>query len=241
MELIKGIVVSLSKYKDNDAIINVLTKDNIVPINIRGAYSKNSKYLKFAHTFYEGEFEIYKGNTKYFKLRNVNILFDSESFYGDYSILVCLELIKEVFTKAFSNDEFTNNYLLLSTTLRHLSSKNEIIKYTLLYIGFFIRISGYSIVTNRFQNNSKDGDVYFSFENGGLVSGKFATNSDIKLDSEEVNILKIIFENKYAIAASKLSFENNKYLSILTILCNFISYYNNINIVSLKMLEKIHS
>lgn len=236
MELIKGIVVSLSKYKDNDAIINVLTKDSIIPISIRGAYSKNSKYLKFAHTFYEGEFEIYKGNTKYFKLKNVNILFDSESFYDDYSILVCLELIKEVFTKAFSNDEFTNNYLLLSTTLKHLASKSDVVKYTLLYVGFFIRISGYAIVTNRCEIANKDENIYFSFENGGLVYANSSLDSDIKLDNEEVSILKTIFENKYAIAASKLNFENTNYLSVLTILCNFISYYNNINIVSLKML-----
>lgn len=240
MELINGIVVSLSKYRDNDAIINVLTPNDLVPIIIRGAYSKGSKYLQYAKTFYSGEFETYKGQTKYLKLRAVKIDEDFNLLFSDYKSLMCLELIKELFTKAFSSDSVSNFYLLLKVTLKNIKETHETLKYTLLFVACFLRISGYSVVVNECSSCHKAGKFeYFSFSNGGFICNECKNENDIKLNEQEKCILVSLFTYRYSENAKNIDANDEIYLGLLNILCEFITFYNNIKIISLELL-KIH-
>ena len=42
MENIKGIIISVSKYKDFDAIINILTENQIMPVLGRGIFKNEN-------------------------------------------------------------------------------------------------------------------------------------------------------------------------------------------------------
>lgn len=240
MELINGIVISISKYKDNDAIINVLTNDNLIPIIIRGAYSKGSKYLQYAKTFYSGEFEVYQGKTKYFKLRAVKVEEDYNLIFGDYASLMSLELIKEIFSKAFTDDNVTNFYLLLKATLKNIKQTRDTIKYTLLFIAYFLRISGYSIVVSECSCcHKKEEEYYLSFSSGGIVCDKCKKENDIKLTHSEMEILECLFTKRYVESSKEINDSDETYFKLINILCEFIVFYNDIKIISLEML-KIH-
>ena len=238
MESIKGIIISCNKYKDRDAIVNILTEHQIVPVIVRSAYSKNSKYLQYTHILLEGTFELYEGGTKYFKLRGGTDLIDYSALIFDYDSMVCIELIKELMVKTMSEDNFRNYYLLIRKTLMKIKETKEAFKYTLIFLAFFIRFNGYALNVDSCGRCNKNKDfIGLSYGCGSLICEScFDFSSDIQLSKQEIESLKILFANKYKVVDETLNEDISLYKKILVILCDFLTYYNNINIISKKMI-----
>ena len=73
MEVYNGIIISTSVYKDNNLIVNLLTQNSIVTFEVLSLHNKNRYLINDIQVLNYGEFELYKGNTKYFKLKACKI------------------------------------------------------------------------------------------------------------------------------------------------------------------------
>ncbi len=241
MEIIQGLVTKCSKYKDNDAIINIINDNGEDAIIIRGAYSKNSKYLKYAKTFYYAKFETYKGNYSYKKLKDVSVIKDFNLLFNNYSNFAYFELIKEFFSKIYIKEDASILLKLLITTFNRIESTNKIIEYTTLFLGYSLKISGYGINVNLECARCKSKKVSFNFSipQGAFVCNNCLECNDIILSNEEVDLLTSTFSNKYIETEKLLTLINIDYIKIILLFCRLFSYYSDNRIISTDLI-KVH-
>lgn len=241
METIEGFVTKCSKYRDNDAIINLINDNGEDSIIIRGAYSKNSKYLKYAKNFYYGKFEIYKANYAHKKLKDVQVLKDYNLLFNDYKYFPYLEIIKEFFTKIYIKDDANVLLKLLITTFDRIEKTKMYIEYTTLFLGYCLKISGYGINTNLYcaKCSTSKLTMCFSIAQGTFVCANCASKEDYILNADEVKILTSIFDLKYVKAEENISLKNIDYIKLICIFADMYSYYSDNKIISIELI-KVH-
>lgn len=236
MKEVYGIVINCSKYKDYDAIIDILTEDNVFPIWVRGAYKPNSKYSNYLPIFTRGKFEVYQGGYKYFKLRDAAVDNTLLAFHNDNYSLLYYSMMEELFKKTYSPDISDRFYSLLNESLNEVNNHIDISAVALAYIGNLIKIIGYGINVDQHE------DAFgLDFSNGRLVSkNNFNEEATISLSENEVELIYKLFkfsQSEVALEAHDIKTNNH----LIEILCNFIAYYNSIEIDSLTYLKYLEN
>ena len=189
MEVYNGIIISTSVYKDNNLIVNLLTQNSIVTFEVLSLHNKNRYLINDIQVLNYGEFELYKGNTKYFKLKACKI---EKSLYKrcfeDSKLLFSYEFLKEIILKNQPYEDFEKYFKLLLITIKYLiENSDKWYIYDLLFISFYMRFSGYSL--KNVINNAG-----INVETSG-----FYQNSEI------LNIYHILFVDKYIDAMTKIN------------------------------------
>lgn len=147
MENFNGIIIAQNQYKDNNLIVNLLTEQDIISFEALSIFKKNKQFINDIQLLNFGEFELYKGKTKYFKLKNCNIRGSlyKESF-GNKEMLFPYEFIKEIVLKTPPVDDFYKFYRLLSLTEEKIIQKqSDYLPELILFVSFYLKLLGFSI------------------------------------------------------------------------------------------------
>lgn len=206
MEIVSGFVLSVNQYKDYDAIINVLTKDLVVSFEAVSLFKTNKKFINDLQVFSAGEFELYKGKTSNFKLKNckINLSLYQETFKNK-ELLFPYEFIKEVIIKNPPIDDLEKFYILFDITSQFLiKDYTNSIVYLILFISFYLKLSGFSIsntidqLTNLVINKNKK--IFSNY------------NKDYKIISD---IFEALFNKRYKDSLKFIKNYDQKYLLIV--------------------------
>lgn len=189
MEIYNGIIISTSVYKDNNLIVNLLTQDSIVTFEVLSLHNKNRYLINDIQVLNYGEFELYKGDTKYLKLKACKI---EKSLYKrcfeDSKLLFSYEFLKEIILKNQPYEDFEKYSKLLLITSKYLiGNSDKWYIYDLLFMSFYMRFSGYSL--KNIINN-----VGIHVETSGFYK-----------KGEILNIYHILFVDKYVDAMTKIN------------------------------------
>lgn len=199
MEIIKGYIVSLSDYNDKEFIINILSEDNLYSASLfKSKRKKNSSYQLFSY----GEFTLYKGPTKYFKVKDFIPLFLIKNSYDDLDRLLSLDFYNELLTNILLNEndiDYKKMFTLLkffTTYIEDFSINNN---YLLLFFYYnLLKIIGL---------NLKESKYFINKENFFEVFDK-----DIKIENEE---FKEIFKYFSKILNDYMSISLNSYQNFI--------------------------
>lgn len=185
MNEFEGIIISINKYKDNDAIINLLTETSIETIKVRSLYSKNSKLNSLVKILNEVKLETYNGGQKYISLRDGIILtrFPKYDFSNDYLSLTLLETIKELVLKFPPTDDYKKYYKLLKLTINNFTIEKAQAT-TLAFSIILTKILGYDF---RNELNIEDDFENFIFT---LLSKKYM--EILIYDFKNVDLIKLL-------------------------------------------------
>ena len=199
MEEINGIIISVTKYREKDAIINILTKDKVFTVQGRSSFSVTSKTFPLIKLFTKGTFELYKGNTANFKLKDGNVEEYYFNYFEDnYFGLVTSNFIEEITVKMLIDNEINKyNYILLEKFLDYYSkySKNRYFL-VLLYFAKLLKINGISInfdeceVCHKKLNLNK-----IDFSNGGVICDE-CDNNITNMSIKSFSLYKSLFLQK---------------------------------------------
>ena len=190
MELINGIIISISKYKESDNIIKILTNNNIESVQV----SKNVYIKENINKFSGGEFRIYKGGQKYYKLSAFNQTFFLKNTYDDFNKLIIIDFLNELLSYLNEYKEtidFTGLYDFLLKEIKNIDSKerNHFYECLVIYINI-LKILGMDprneeefILLNKdvMLNENIDKNNFRKYFN--LLSKILAFNLDIHLES----------------------------------------------------------
>lgn len=225
MEEIEGLSLLVSKYKDNDGVINVLTPNSIVPILGRGIFKYSSKNFICSNSFIYGKFEIYKGPVGNFKLKSFYQIKNFTSLSSNYNYLVILNLISEIILK--TEEGITDSYnICLEKVLSLLESFNEsndeCLFNTSIFLLDYLKLLGIKPEFNVFKGK------YFDLKEGQFINTK--NKSTIKLTSIDLNFLE-----NYQNANFKKDSTIN-YYKIIALIVYFLEYQFNIELKSLDLL-----
>ena len=220
MEKIEGVSLLISKYKDNDAIINILTNNGLVSVLGRGILNYKSKNFIFSSPFTYAEYEIYRGNVGGNKLKTGKIYKIFNDSTNDYSKLLALNFFSEIILKTIDGiDEFSTLY---KNTLNFLESinQNDIFKELAIFTIKLTHLLGIDILII--------GSKYLDYTNGKLTNTK--TENSFSLNENDVNFLKEVYNKNIP------SFEAN-YLKIITIIALFLQNQFDIKLNSIDLLN----
>ena len=229
MENFNGIIIAQNNYKDNNLIVNLLTEQNIISFEALSIFKKNKQFINDIQLLNLGEFELYKGKTKYFKLKNCNIKGSlyKESFENK-EMLFPYEFIKEIVLKTPPVDDFYKFFRLLSLTEEKIIQKQgNYLPELILFVSVYLKLLGFSIA-NEIEKIAN----MMTFQYIGNAE-KDVFNKNYK---EFCQILDYLFNKRYIICYELISkIETKKLLIVFKNITKFFEQANAVKINSLNL------
>ena len=229
MENFNGIIIAQNNYKDNNLIVNLLTEQNIISFEALSIFKKNKQFINDIQLLNLGEFELYKGKTKYFKLKNCNIKGSlyKESFENK-EMLFPYEFIKEIVLKTPPVDDFYKFFRLLSLTEEKIIQKQgNYLPELILFVSVYLKLLGFSIA-NEIEKIAN----MMTFQYIGNAE-KDVFNKNYK---EFCQILDYLFNKRYIICYELISkIETKKLLIVFKNITKFFEQTNAVKINSLNL------
>lgn len=192
-EIMNGIVLRVTDYRESDRILNVLTREHgLVTVTARGCRKPNHKLSAFATQFVYGEMEV---NDRFGKLQlsSAAVL---ESFYSireSYEQLVSASQVTRAAERVAENDIANDElFLLLYNALTVIAyGGNDPKDAELAFMAKFLRLCGYAPTLTSCVKCGKDvreqKTVRFSNRLGGSVceacGGAFKSVSALALEA----------------------------------------------------------
>lgn len=226
MKEIEGITLSVNKYKDNDAILNVLTKKEIISLHGRGIFKENSKNHKFINKFIYANFDCYEGPTKGLKLRNANIIEYYPFFFKTYDSYIIVDLLSELIIKTNENNDYEKTFYLLKQYLDNLKNSNDL---SFIYGKLIYFLFSYLNVLGILPVKESDSILYFSFKDGSF-NDQYKEN-DYKLSSDEESLIKALYSND-----ELTNYPTATQISIIRLFLTFIESCFSIKLNSINLL-----
>lgn len=243
MEKIIGIILNISNYKNSDCIFNILTKDRLIPVLGKGSLNIKNKTNRLNNPFIYGEFDLYKGATKGYKLRDCKVYDYFNNNFLTYEDHIIFNFLNELLFKVIINSSSYEGYLdiIVDALCDYKKGPNKYDTIVHLFANI-IKINGLCLNTKsciNCGNVNEDDFVAIDFINGGIVCKK-CLNDRINLISKDIlRIYKNIFDLEKKCNLCFLNLDKKMFLSIIENLCVFLNSSLDINLKSLKLLETI--
>jgi DNA repair protein RecO len=233
----KIIVLSITQYKEKDAIINAISEEGAISFQVKSLFDVKSKnaYLNCLLTIADVEFR--EGNFKYKILKNSTPITSPMKNGADFHYLSALMLISELTNKLLQEDEQISVFPILLETIDFLIKTSDIKKAILFYISNILKIIGYEFEVNScVVCGKRQNIVNFSFDTGGFVCGDCITKIENKqFSAEQMLLLRSAFNAKLPENVAETDEMNFIFLSDKLI--QFIKDSINTNITSFELLK----
>ena len=211
----KIIILSVTKYKDKDAIINAISETGYVSLTAKGILDPKCKNHELNNILSIVDVDFIEGDYKYPIIKRSKILVSPIDLNSDYYMMSTLMLLSESTLHLLEESEYYKVFSSLEQAILSLKAGEDYLKVALIYLARIITISGYQLEFNHcIYCGSKDDIVSFSFAEGGFVCRKCATE-DTKndLSPKQLKLLRATFLVKdYKIPNSVFNKEDGLYL-----------------------------
>ncbi len=154
METVSGIIISLAQYKDNQFIASILSKESLYSASLTlNKRKENNSIQKFSF----GEFELYKGPTKYFKVKSFSPKFMMLNVFGDFDRLLSLDFISELLMKIeYETLEVEKIFELTLETIKNIDDLSNDSKFLTLYFYYnILKLLGLDPTYTKFYEKEK--------------------------------------------------------------------------------------
>ncbi|MCQ2794648.1 MAG: DNA repair protein RecO [Bacilli bacterium] len=195
---IKGVIVRVTPYKESGAMINLLTKDQLLSFHARNIYKVDDKNILLTTPLMYGDFTFSDNKKSTLTFKEMSPILDTRSYMNNYAKLAAIDFLNEVTIRLFPEDEMPKIFPYLVKTLELIQEEKHVAILTLTYLATSLRLLGFGLnVDSCVLTNSKTDIVGVSYVDGGLVSRKAYRSSRHKLYSpDKINILRCIFKVK---------------------------------------------
>ena len=244
MQKVIGIILNISNYKNSDCVFNILTKDELISVLGRGSLNFKSKTNRLNNPFIYGEFDLYEGPTKGYKLRDCEVFnYFNEKFisYEDHMIFNFLnELLFKIVVNSNSYDQYLES--IINALKLYGTNKNNYDIVVTLYANL-LKINGLclnvkSCVSCGDLNESEL--ISIDFLSGGTVC-KHCLNESLEImNIDEIKIYKKIFESNIVDSMPiNLNLDKKTFIKIIENLSIFLNTTLDINLKSLSLIKSI--
>ena len=187
----KIIVISITKYKEKDAIIDAIGEQGDITFLAKGVFDPKNKNAQINNPLTIAEIELNEGSYKYPVLKSATTEFVPMKLKNDYYYLGSLLLVAEATKTMLQQEEKERIFNSLSETIRALKEAKEPWNILLAYFAKLITITGYELEVNKCVFcGTKQGIITFSFKDGGFVC-KDCLEDDMERDLTNTQMLLI--------------------------------------------------
>lgn len=235
----KGIVVNQIDYKDNDAIIKVITEDyGLISLYVKGYKKITSKNVYATQLFDLSEFMFdYTDNGKVQILKSASLINEYATIKSDYDKTVIASMFAEIVNQL--SEELDYNFVQQSFDL--LSSSNKPYLILNLFLAEILKICGVNPNVDGCSNcGNQNGITTISVNDGGFICEQ--CNSMLHYKTIGVDMLRnfrIINKADYSVIDKILNLKLDDF-EITKILMSFMIEYLGLNLKSYSSLESIN-
>lgn len=241
MEKVTGIIVSYNKYKDNDIIFNVLTENDFISFIGLGSSKTTSKTFNLLKPFIYGEFELYKGPTLHYKVKDSKILNNYSLKFKQYDDVIILDFLVELtFKFLIENNDYTKYLDLLKSVLDNYDSNSKV-KYSLIiyYFAQLIKLNGGAFnLSSCIHCNNNSNLEYIDYFAGGLLCNNHLNDYSIYISKEDITLLNNLFNGEIS-DILKTYINKEKFIELVNNLAIFINKSYEINLNSINLVKTI--
>lgn len=194
----KVIILSLSPYKEKDAIVNAISKNQIITFLARGIKDPKSKNSAINNPLTIADIELMEGDFKYPILKGSKQLFTPLTIDMNSKYLGAIMLMSEIINNLFPDEDKANLFDALEGAVVALKKSNDWLMTLLIFMSYAMRNGGFELEVNRCVCcGTKKGIVAFSFLDGGFLCEKCANEAtDYDLSKNQMLLLRSIFNSR---------------------------------------------
>ena len=211
----KIIVLSVTPYKEKDAVVTAINEEETITFLARGIKDPKSKNAALNNILTIADIELMDGDFKYPILKGSKPLETSLKMNMDTEYLSSLMLIDEMLINLFPEEERFMMFPHLEKALENIKATNDWLMTLLIFMAQVIRLGGFQLEVNRcVMCGSTKKIVAFSFVDGGFICQN-CFNEDVihDLNKEQMLLLrKIINSQDYSLKTSDYLLDDVKTL-----------------------------
>ena len=194
----KIIVLSITPYKEKDAIIDAISEEGDITFTAKGILDPKNKNTAISNVLTIADIELQEGNYRYPLLKSITNVENPMKLENDLDYLSCLLLVAEATKQLLQDDEKERIFNSLIDTVRALKKARKPWANTLIYIAQLLKIGGYEMEVNRCVFcGSKKNIVLFSFSDGGFVCQDCLEPDMVRdLTKEQMFLIRAAFNAK---------------------------------------------
>ena len=218
----KIIVLSITPYKEKDAIINAITEKETITFLAKGLKNPKSKNAPLNNILTVADIELMDGNFKHPILKSSKPLSSSLKVEMDAEYLASLLIMDEMMLNLFPEEDQYIMFQHLESALENLRNNNDWLMTLLLFMAKAIHLGGFQLEVNKcvICGTTKN-IVTFSFSDGGFICQNcYQAEMGRDLSKNQMLLLrKIINCPDYRLQSADYAHED-----LMTILNRFVQY-----------------
>ena len=235
----EGIVIRQTSFKQDAAMISVLTKDRIRSFLAKGVLKMTSKNAPSVNLFTKSLFQTFHGVEGDW-LRVGKTISSYPNVTKDFEKLAILDFISEITNTLVGDSDAKGLYEFLDKTLESLNGDFSPLTALLIYFAKVLIVAGYGLdVDSCVICGKKDQISALSYKDGGFICKNcFDGLNHVKTDPRKLKIIRYIFKVDVD-NFQKIAFSNEECLNIIFELSGFLNYVSQIEFKSLQLLKQI--
>lgn len=233
----KVIILSLTKYKEKDSIVNAISQDEYLTFNAHGILSPTSKNAALNNILTIADIELSTSKSNKYSLKESSVIAFPLIHASDINYMVTLNLLAEATYKMLDDDEKHLAFNYLERAIYALKEAKYPLLIAISYLAKMMNLAGYSFEINRcVRCGSKKNIVAFTFEEGGYVCKDcIDQNERYDLTKDQLLLIRILA------GSVDFNFNNIEYNedSAKILLNKFLKFINDIGGVDLSSAKLI--
>ncbi len=236
---VKGIIIKSTPFKENDAMITLLSEDKTYSFLAKGVLKANSKNASLVRIYSQSQLSLYKGKDG-FALRNGTVINGFSKLNASLNSLLAVKAIGEITNTLLQKEDCKKVYIALEKSLNLINENFSPLTVVLIYFAYLLRISGYGLEVDKCVICSNKSQIKsLSYEDGGFIcSNCFDAHKHVQCEQRYLKIMRYIFKVEPE-QFNHIAFEDAENKFILNELDNFLYNSSQTRIHSLKLVLNV--
>lgn len=232
---VEGIIIKSTPFKENDAMITLLSEDNIYSFLAKGVLKANSKNAACVRIYSLVRLCLYKGKDG-LNLRSGTIIDGFSKLTSSLNILLMVKTIGEITNLFLQKEDCKKVYIALKKSLTLLNESFSPSTVLLLYFAYMLRISGYGVEVDKCVKCSNKSQITsFSYRDGGFICHNCFEPSKHEIKKQRyLKIMRYIFKVEPS-QFDHIAFNDEESKFILNELDDFLYQNTQTRILNLKL------
>ncbi len=194
----KIIILSITPYKEKDAIIDAISENGDITFLAKGIYDPKNKNAAINNSLTIADVEFNEGKYKYPVLKAATAIENPMKVNSDLSYLSSIMYITEATKFLLQDEEKQMIFNSLIDSVHSLKKAEQPWEILLAYTATLLRVGGYEFEVNRCVFcGTKQNIVTFSFNDGGFVCQNcIAEETEKDLNKEQMLLIRSAFNTK---------------------------------------------
>lgn len=234
---LEGYVIHHAQYKENDAMVSVLSKDGLFSFLARGVLKPTAKNAASCQLLSYSRFSLSQEKNGAYSLKESEVLKMPD---GKDSLerLTAFSFLAELTNKLVQSDEAIETYPFLEAAMEGIAQGVDAFTEALLYFAHVLLIAGYGLdVDECVYCQSKTAIAGISYADGGFVCKEDLQDGVEACDPRKLKILRYAFRCK-ASDFPRVSFGKEECQDLLRELSQYANDLTGVNLKSLDLLLK---